>query len=187
MGPARRAGIARTPHQVLHMRLLPRLLVAFGLVVLCAGTVQAQATVTCKDGSKSKGGQGACSGHGGIAPAGETKKEMKATKAEEKKEAKAEAKKEAKAEAKKETKADAKKETKAEKKETQAEKKEARAEKKAEKAADKAAAKDAKMSAKDDDKDPKGATAECKDHTYSHAKNYQGACSNHGGILKKLP
>lgn len=29
---------------------------------------------------------------------------------------------------------------------------------------------------------PKGATAECVDGTYSHAKTQQGACSSHGGV-----
>jgi len=30
--------------------------------------------------------------------------------------------------------------------------------------------------------DPKGATAKCKDGTYSHSKNKSGACSKHGGV-----
>ena len=34
--------------------------------------------------------------------------------------------------------------------------------------------------------DSTGATAQCKDGTYSHAKTTQGACANHGGILKTL-
>jgi outer membrane biosynthesis protein TonB len=29
-----------------------------------------------------------------------------------------------------------------------------------------------------------GATAQCKDGTYSHAKNHRGACSRHGGVAK---
>jgi len=49
-----------------------------------------------------------------------------------------------------------------------------RAEAKAVKAEDKAA------------KDSTGATALCKDGTYSHAKTTQGACSAHGGIAKSL-
>ena len=35
-------------------------------------------------------------------------------------------------------------------------------------------------------KDSTGATAQCKDGTYSHAKTTQGACSAHGGIAKTL-
>jgi len=30
--------------------------------------------------------------------------------------------------------------------------------------------------------DPAGAIAKCKDGTYSHAKGHSGACSNHGGV-----
>ena len=33
---------------------------------------------------------------------------------------------------------------------------------------------------------PKGATAACKDGTYSRAKTQQGACSAHGGVAKWL-
>jgi hypothetical protein len=31
-----------------------------------------------------------------------------------------------------------------------------------------------------------GAIAQCKDGTYSHAKNHRGACSRHGGVAKWL-
>ncbi len=34
--------------------------------------------------------------------------------------------------------------------------------------------------------DPTGATAQCKDGTYSHAKHHTGACSHHGGVAKWL-
>jgi hypothetical protein len=34
--------------------------------------------------------------------------------------------------------------------------------------------------------DSTGATAQCKDGTFSHAKSTQGACSNHGGVLKTM-
>ena len=45
-----------------------------GAIVFAPGAVRAQSTataqtVTCKDGTTSKGGQGACSHHGGIATA----------------------------------------------------------------------------------------------------------------------
>src|SRR5947207_1353117 len=33
---------------------------------------------------------------------------------------------------------------------------------------------------------PKGATAQCEDHTYSTAKSPQGACSGHGGVANWL-
>lgn len=149
------------------------LMLAGGLFVLGTVTASAQAgTVTCKDGTKSKAGQGACSGHGGIAPAGETRKEMKAERKAEKAEKKADEKMETKAEKKME-----KAEKKAERAEAKAEKKTEKAEKKAEKAA---AVVDAS------DKDAKGAVAECKDHTFSHSKTRQGACSGHGGVLKWL-
>ena len=34
--------------------------------------------------------------------------------------------------------------------------------------------------------DSTGATAECKDGTYSHAKSAQGRCSSHGGVMKTI-
>lgn len=36
------------------------------------------------------------------------------------------------------------------------------------------------------DNNPAGATAQCKDGSYSHAKTHQGACSRHGGVGKWL-
>jgi hypothetical protein len=36
------------------------------------------------------------------------------------------------------------------------------------------------------DNNPAGATAQCKDGTYSHAKERRGACSHHGGVAKWL-
>lgn len=33
---------------------------------------------------------------------------------------------------------------------------------------------------------PAGASAQCKDGSYSHAKTHQGACSRHGGVAKWL-
>lgn len=50
------------------MKPLRALVVIGSMFVLSAGALSAQAMkVTCKDGSKSAGGQGACSSHGGIA------------------------------------------------------------------------------------------------------------------------
>jgi large subunit ribosomal protein L22e/Meckel syndrome type 1 protein len=37
-----------------------------------------------------------------------------------------------------------------------------------------------------DDHNAAGATAQCKDGTYSHAKAHSGACSHHGGVAKWL-
>jgi hypothetical protein len=31
---------------------------------------------------------------------------------------------------------------------------------------------------------PAGATAVCRDGTFSYAAHHQGACSHHGGVLK---
>lgn len=33
---------------------------------------------------------------------------------------------------------------------------------------------------------PQGATAKCRDNTYSHAKTHAGACSHHGGVATWL-
>jgi hypothetical protein len=33
---------------------------------------------------------------------------------------------------------------------------------------------------------PAGASAQCKDGTYSHSKQHSGACSHHGGVAKWL-
>src|SRR5207245_4432463 len=55
------------------------LLTVGGLLLLSAGSLSAQAMkVTCKDGSPSKGGQGACSSHGGIATKATVKSDAKA-------------------------------------------------------------------------------------------------------------
>jgi hypothetical protein len=74
------------------MKLLRTLFVASGVLALSAATLSAQAAqqVTCKDGAKSAGGRGACSGHGGIAVA--AKADAKVAKTEAKVDAKADAK-----------------------------------------------------------------------------------------------
>jgi hypothetical protein len=96
----------------------------------------AEATVKCKDGTTSKGGQGACSGHGGIDKGGGS----------------------------------------------------------AAPAAAPAAAKPARpaaaqTSASDEEpvsSDASGAIAKCNDGSYSHAKVHTGACSRHGGVAQWL-
>ena len=76
-----------------------------------------------------------------------------------------------------EKKADVKADAKMDKAEVRATVKTSRAEKKADKMARKTSM---------EDRDARGATAECKDHTYSHAKTHQGSCSTHGGVAKFL-
>jgi hypothetical protein len=46
------------------------------------------------------------------------------------------------------------------------------------------AASTGKPVAANENSNPAGATAQCKDGTYSHAKTHQGACSHHGGVAK---
>ena len=49
-------------------------------------------------------------------------------------------------------------------------------------APNKTSAKASTQVASADSKDPKGATARCKDGMYSHSKTRTGACSRHGGV-----
>ncbi|HEX9483857.1 MAG TPA: DUF3761 domain-containing protein [Gemmatimonadaceae bacterium] len=141
------------------------------LMLFAAVTVHAQAAmVACKDGTSSKGGRGACSGHGGVVSA------KAAAKADEKNESKAEKKAEAKAEKRADAKVEEKHESKAEKRaERKAAKKDEKTESKAEKRAE------AKAEMKEG-----AATATCNDGTKSYAKNHTGTCSGHGGVKEWL-
>jgi uncharacterized Zn finger protein (UPF0148 family) len=151
------------------------LLTVGGLLLLSGGSLAAQEMkVTCKDGTLSKGGQGACSSHGGIATKSTVKSETKAATSAAKVDEKM---------AKSTAKADAKANEKAMR---AASKADAKAEAKAAKAETKSTAKDAKAAANAEEKEAKGATAMCKDNTYSHAKNRQGMCSGHGGVAKMM-
>ncbi len=66
----------------------------------------------------------------------------------------------------------------------QAEKKEAKEAKQANKKDAKDVKQAEKKEAKADKGRPEGATAKCKDGTYSSSKTRQGACSSHGGVAE---
>ena len=185
--------------------------VLFALTLATASSLAAQAAAAtiCKDGTTSSAsGQGACSGHGGVdtkateaAKKGATKAEKTASKAAaatEKTTGKAAAatektekstEKAANATAKSAEKGTEKTAAKAAKAESSTAKAVSKAQKSETKAVEKTAGepKTKTPSTKSaDNNDPTDATAQCKDGTYSHAKNHQGACSNHGGVAKFL-
>jgi hypothetical protein len=137
--------------------LFPLLLMILCFAVPAHAQGKGKANVTCKDGTMSAAsGRGACSGHGGVDTVA-----TKATKAS-RKAAKAEAR-EAQAKASKNPERAAATTAAAQK-----------AEKKAGKAEERAA------------HDSVGATAQCKDGTFSHAATTQGACSRHGGVARTI-
>src|SRR5689334_1207831 len=157
------------------MSIFRMLLLAGGVLALSSGRLSAQAMkVTCKDGTKSAGGQGACSSHGGIAEA------LSVTCKDGTKSAGGQG--ACSSHGGIATKADVKADAKMAKTEAMAAAKDAKADAKA---AAKDMKADAKM-AKAEEHDAKGATALCKDNTYSHAKSAQGMCSGHGGVAKTL-
>lgn len=118
--------------------------------------LNAQATTKCADGTTST-----ASGRGACSGHGGVAKKSSA--------------KTAKSTAKSETKAAAKTATKSEQKATT----------KSTAAATKVATKSAKTSTASAT-DANGATAKCKDGTYSHAASRRGACSKHGGVAEWL-
>ena len=125
---------------------------------------RAQATgMACNDGTMSAAvGKGACSGHGGVKAA--TKASSKAADAT----------------------AGKTKMAKSGKKTGKSGAKMAKPSTKMEGGEKMAKPKKTSSMPKAADKDAKDATAECKDHTYSHAASHSGACSGHGGVLKFL-
>ena len=154
------------------MSMFRMLLVAGGLLALSSGSLSAQAMkVTCKDGTKSAGGQGACSSHGGIADA------LSVTCKDGTKSAGGQG--ACSSHGGIATKAALKSDAKIAATDAKAATKDA-------KTALKADAKMAKAADKAEEHEAKGATAICKDKTYSHAKSAQGMCSGHGGVSKML-
>jgi hypothetical protein len=43
-----------------------------------------------------------------------------------------------------------------------------------------------RANASTENNNPNGATAQCKDGSYSHAAHHAGACGHHGGVAKWL-
>jgi hypothetical protein len=155
------------------LRVLSYRSLVFGAALaLSPFVLHAQAATTCADGTTSSAtGKGACSGHGGVAKKGaKTKADTKIAKTEAKADTKV-AKTEAKA-----AKADVKADTKSAAKTTKA----------ADKLASKSVTSDVKETRKSASSDAAGATAKCKDGTYSHAATHRGACSRHGGVAEWL-
>ena len=153
------------------MSKLRALLVICGLLALSTGTLAAQGMkVTCKDGTKSAGGQGACSSHGGVADALVTCTD--GTKSAGGQGA-------CSSHGGVATKATLKGDAKLAKTQAQVDAKNA-------KMALKGDAKVAKAAEKAEDREAKGATALCKDKTYSHSKSPQAMCPGPGGVAKLL-
>lgn len=135
----------------------PVLALALTLPAYAADAADAAGPVTCKDGSTSTAtGRGACSKHGGVQKA----KKAKADAAAAAPAAPAAAPKAAAASAPAAAPAAAKPSA----------------------MAKSAAAPTATASASD----PAGASAKCKDGTYSHSKHHSGTCSKHGGVAEWL-
>jgi len=164
------------------------------LTFAAASTLAAQAAASvCKDGTTSTAtGRGACSGHGGVDAKATDAAKKAATKAEKSTSKAAATSAKATEKAEKTTEKAASKTAKtgatAAKNEAKTESKaEAKTAKTEAKAVEKTVTPKTKTSSTGaDNNDPTNATAQCKDGTYSHAKNHQGACSNHGGVSKFL-
>ncbi len=136
-------------------------LIAAPLMVAALSLPAFADATNCKDGTTSEvSGRGACSGHGGVLKVKKTKAEKKAEKAAKAAEAPAAAAPAAAATA------------------TAA----APAAKAAVTKTAPAAASTKAPTAAADASDPAGATAKCKDGTFSHSKHHSGTCSRHGGV-----
>jgi len=129
--------------------------------LLAAPNLSAQAaTVTCKDGTSSKAGRGACSHHGGVASATATSTSHSRKAASPEATAAPAATPAAPAAKPAATAASTKP------------------------AATASSAKPARTARTSENNDPTDAIAKCKDGLYSHSKNRKGACSRHGGVAQ---
>jgi hypothetical protein len=127
-------------------------------LLIFAMALPCHADSTCKDGTTSTAtGRGACSGHGGVQKAGKSAAAAAPAAAESPTPAAAPAPAPA---------------------SSAAASKAAPAASKAEPAA--------KPAATTGNTDPTGATAKCKDGTYSKSKQHKGSCSHHGGVAEFL-
>lgn len=123
----------------------------------------AKEPVTCADGTSAQhGGKGACSGHGGIKKSGVSG----------------------------EKKSKANKDTKKSKKEAKSNGAPAATSTAPARSpvttATKSSASKSTSKSTPANSDPNGASARCKDNTYSHAKTHRGACARHGGVAEWL-
>jgi len=132
-------------------------------LLIFAMALPCYADSTCKDGTTSTAtGRGACSGHGGVQKAGKSAAAAAPASTESASPAAAPASPAAAPKAAP-----------------------AAAAKTAPAAAPKAAPA-AKATATTGNTDPTGATAKCKDGTYSKSKQHSGSCSHHGGVAEFL-
>jgi hypothetical protein len=137
-------------------------------LLIFAMALPCHADSTCKDGTTSTAtGRGACSGHGGVQKAAESAAAAAPAATESASPAAASA------------------PSAAASKAAPAASKAAPAASKAAPAASKAAPA-AKSAATAGNTDPTGATAKCKDGTYSKSKHHKGSCSHHGGVAEFL-
>jgi hypothetical protein len=131
----------------------------FASPALHAESTSSDQTVTCKDGTTAKKGKGACSHHGGVAKPAES-----GTSKETKDSGKASSSSSSKSSS---TKSSSSKSSSSQK-------------------AGSSTGSGGDQPAGSANSNPAGATARCKDGTYSHSKSHSGTCSKHGGVAEWL-
>jgi hypothetical protein len=130
----------------------------FASPALHAESTSTDQTVTCKDGTTAKKGKGACSHHGGVAKPAEsgTSKETKDSSKASKSSSSSSS-----------SKSSSSKSSSSQK-------------------ATSSTGSGGDQPAGSVNSNPSGATARCKDGTYSHSKSHSGSCSKHGGVAEWL-